>query len=89
MAKGQKSLDGFPEPGDDVLALAETYVSLYHHRSATQQKEDLARDALITAMNAEGLTELDLDCYELRLKHTESDKIKVKKLGEPEGEEEG
>lgn len=85
-ARQQRLPGTIDEPTQAVLAKAEAYVELLYGRMRQQEAENTARDELIELMRADDIREFALDGYEIKLKHTEKDKIAVKKTGEDDGD---
>ena len=62
-----------------VRKKAEQYVELLYGRMEQQEQENVARAELIELMQQHDVQEFELDGYEIKLKHTEKDKLTVKK----------
>lgn len=69
---------------EPVVRKAQEYVEALTLRMSTQESENVLRAELIDLMIAEDLREFTLDGHEVKLEHTEKDKITIKKLAEPE-----
>ncbi len=64
---------------EPVRQKAQVYVDLLYSRMKTQEGENVAREELIELMQEHDIVEFELDGYEVKLKHTEKDKVTVKK----------
>lgn len=65
-----------------VCHKAQAYVETLQLRMSTQEAENVLRAEVIDLMIAEDLKEFTLDGHEVKLTHTETDKLTIKTLDE-------
>ena len=73
-------------PTEEVLKKGEHYVEMLRTRMSTQEVENVLRSELIELMRGHKIEQFQLDGYEVKLTHSETDKITIKKLEEEEEE---
>jgi len=88
MTETQQRIAGtYDPPVPAVQEKAEEYAGLLRNRMETQRAEDISRLELIDVMKKHNVEACEIDGYDVKLVHTEGDKIKVAKKKELEPSE--
>jgi hypothetical protein len=70
----------FDEPNVNVQEAAEEYVTLLTGRMKMQERENVAREKLLEVMRDNDIEECEVAGYSVKRTHTETERIKIKKL---------